>query len=74
MMIYIWKYESRIDKSGKVLTLEAADPNFVAAGKFTKFRDAYEFKSADHIVATSSMQSEDGQWITFMAGDVRRRK
>ena len=46
----------------------------MAAGKLTKFRDAYEFKSADQIISTSSMQTEDGQWITFMTGTMQRKK
>lgn len=43
-------------------------------GKLTKFRDVYEFKSKDHIVATSLMLGEDGQWIQFMIGHIRRKK
>ena len=74
MMNYLWKYEGTVDKSGKKITLEAEGPNFMAAGKLTKFRDAYEFKSADQIISTSSMQTEDGQWITFMTGTMQRKK
>ena len=44
------------------------------AGKMTKYRDAYEFKSDDVMIATSSMQGEDGKWITFMTGEAKRKK
>ena len=58
----------------KLLTFEAEGPNFLTGGKTTKFRDTYEFKSADHIEATSSMQGEDGKWVEFMKGQMTRKK
>lgn len=74
MMNHMWKYQGSVDATGKILTLEADGPNFMADGKLTKFRDTYEFKSADHIVATSSMLGEDGKWVTFMTGEIHRKK
>jgi hypothetical protein len=73
-MNHMWPYEGSVDDSGKILTLEADGPNFMADGETTKFRDAYEFKAKDHIVATSSMRTDDGKWVTFMTGHVRRAK
>jgi hypothetical protein len=69
---YMWKYEGVVDDSGKTLVLEAEGPNFMAGGKISRFRDAYTFKSKDHIIAKSSMQSADGSWVEVMTGSFRR--
>lgn len=74
MMSHMWKYEGAVDKSGKILTLGADGPNFMTPGKTTKYQDIYEFKSADHIIATSKMMGEDGKWVTIMTGNMKRKK
>lgn len=73
MVNYMWRYEGTVDKTGKILTLEAEGPNFMADGKLTKFQDVYEFKSADEIAIFSKMLGEDGKWITFMTGTAKRK-
>jgi len=60
------------DAVAQKLTLEAEGPNFMADGKLTRFRDAYEFRTPDHIIVTSSLLGEDGRWTTFMTGDAKR--
>lgn len=72
VMNHMWIYEGTVDETGKILTLEAEGPDFAEPGKLKKYRDAYEFKSADHIVATSSALGDDGKWVTFMTGQIRR--
>ncbi len=74
MTDFMWKYEGSVDKSGKILTLEAEGPNFASPGKLTKFQDIYEFKSADVIAITSKMLGDDGKWVTFMSGSANRKK
>src|SRR5690606_8412351 len=73
MFNHLWQYEGTVDELGRKLTLEAEGPNHMAAGKLTKFRDAYEFASDDRIIITASMQGEDGEWITFMTGEATRK-
>lgn len=74
MISHLWNYEGTLDKTGKILTLEAEGPNFMKAGQLAKFRDVYEFKSKDHLVTASLMQAEDGKWITFATGNAKRKK
>ncbi len=73
MMNHMWKYEGTLDDSGKKLSLLAEGPNMLKPGTTATYRDSYEFKSKDHIIATSEMKNEDGEWLTFMTGDLKRR-
>jgi hypothetical protein len=74
MMNHLWKYSGTVDEAGKTLTLDAEGPSFTGEDKLAKYRDAYEFKAKDHIVMTSSMQGEDGKWVTFMTGSLKRKE
>jgi hypothetical protein len=74
MFNHMWQYQGSVSEDGKTLTLEAEGPNFVQRGQMTKFRDVYEFKADDHIEARSQMQTADGEWVTFMVGQLKRQK
>ena len=73
MMPFMWQYEGNVDKSGKILTLEADGPSFSDPTKLTKYQDIYEFKSKDEIAITSTV-NVDGKWVTFMSGIAQRIK
>ena len=70
---YLWHYEGTVDDSGKKIVLEAEGPNMMDPGKMSKYRDAYEFKGDDVMIATSSIQGEDGKWTTFNTGEAKRK-
>lgn len=74
MINHMWHYEGTVDEAGKKLTLEAKGPSMSGDGKMMNYRDAYEFKDDDTIIATSSMQGEDGKWTVFMSGTAKKRK
>jgi len=74
VMNHLWKYEGSVDKSGKILTLEAEGPDFDNPGKTARYRDVYEFKSKDLIELSSQAQGPDGKWVNFMKGNARRKK
>ncbi len=74
MTDYLWTYEGKVDKAGKVLTLETQGPCPDAPGKVSRFREVLEVRSEDHKVFSSSMEGEDGKWTTIMTVDYRRTK
>ena len=74
MMSHMWIYEGTVDETGKILTLEAEGPNMMEPGKTAMFRDIYEFKSKDEIVATAQYQDAEGNWVTMMKGTSKRVK
>lgn len=73
MLNHMWKYEGSVDKTGKILSLEAEGPDFSDPKKTAKYKDTYEFKSKDHVEAISWMQDKEGKWVSFMTGQMRRK-
>jgi hypothetical protein len=72
MMGHLWVYDGELDETGKKLMLTAEGPNFMTGSGTAKYRDNYEFKSADLVAITSEALNEDGEWVTYMTGEMRR--
>lgn len=71
---HLWSYRGSLDTAKGILTLEAEGPASADESKTTRYRDVVELKSADQKVLTSSVQQEDGTWITFLRAEYRRKK
>jgi len=74
MMTHMWVYEGEVDAAEKALTLNTEGPSMAGDGKIAKYREVIEFKSKDHRVFTSHVQSEDGTWTQMMTAHYRRKK
>lgn len=70
---FLWKYEGSVEASGKVLTLETQGPSPLKDG-LVRFKEVTEFRTNDLRVFTSSMQGDDGKWITMVKAEYRRKK
>ncbi len=66
--------DGSMDEGGKALTMSCEMPNPLTGGKMTKFKDVIELKGKDHKTMTSSMQGEDGKWLTFGTVKYTRKK
>ena len=71
---HMWRYEGTVDESGKRLNLNATGPSMTGDGKMVNYRDSYEFKDKDTIIARSEMQDANKKWVMIMEGQAKRRK
>lgn len=74
MQTNMWIYEGTVSEDGKTISLLADGPGFADPAKTAKYKDAWEFKSKDHIVLTASVQGDDGKWTSFMTSNYKRKK
>ena len=73
MHTHLWTYRGELDAAGKVLTLDTEGPDFENPGKTARYRDAIESAGPDKRVLTSSVQSADGAWNSFLRAEYTRR-
>jgi hypothetical protein len=69
-----WEYEGEVDESGRKLTLETEGPSPLRAGETARFRETLELRDKNHKVFTSSMQDDEGRWVTMLTWNYRREK
>lgn len=71
---YIGKSEGTLDAAGTTLTLEGEIPHPYDNVRLIKVREVIELKSPDHKVVTTSLQGDDGNWLTLVTVNARREK
>ena len=71
---YLGKYEGSLDAAGKALTLEGMTPSPFDPSKLVPVREVIELKGPDQKVTTTSLKGDDGNWMTLVTVNARRKK
>ena len=74
MMTYLWIYDGALDRSERILTLNAEGPSMAGDGKMAKYQDIVEVKDEDHRTLSSQILMPDGTWTKIMTAHYRRRR
>ena len=69
-----WELGGSLEDGGKKLSLGSEGPDWQDASKMRKYRDVYEFKSANEISTVSQVLGDDGKWQTFMKGKMVKKE
>lgn len=67
-------YEGTLEDDGRVLIMETEGPCPMRPGEITEFRERTEFRTDDHRVITSSILDENGEWVTNVRIESRRKE
>lgn len=73
MMAHLWVYDGSFGDNENILNLDSEGPDFSTQGQMAKYRDAIEFKSADHRTLTAYVLGEDGTWSQMMTSNYYRK-
>jgi len=71
---HIGRYEGEMDAAGKTLTLVGEIPHPYDNVRMVKVREVIELKSPDQKVVTTSLQGDDGNWLTLVTVNAQRKK
>jgi hypothetical protein len=71
IMSYRWQFNGSLEAKGNELVIAASGPG--PNGGTTKFRERYQFNSADSITVVAQML-QDEKWVTFMTTQLTRKK
>lgn len=71
---HLGKYEGSLDLAGKTLTLEGETPSPFDPSKSVPVREVIEVKGPNQKVTTTFLKGEDGNWMTLVTVNARRKK
>ena len=74
MMTQQWLYEGKLDRSGKVLTLNTEGPHITDPSRTAKYRDVIVFKNRNRRELKSQMLGDNGKWQELMTARYTRKK
>jgi hypothetical protein len=70
-MSYQWRLHGSWEADRKELVISASGPG--PTGGICKFRERYQFKSADSITVVAEMSQKE-KWVTFMTTQLTRKE
>ncbi len=70
IMSYRWQFNGSLEPNGNELVVTASGPS--PAGGTTRFRERYQFNSADSITSVAEML-HDERWVTLMITELTRK-
>ena len=71
---HLWIYEGQLDEEKRVLTMNCEGPSMTDPRVMGQYRDQFELIGPDHKRMTSSYQDKDGEWVTIMVSEGKRKE
>ena len=71
---HLWIYKGTLNDAGDTLTLETEGPSMQALDKTARYKEVIQITGEDSRTFTSSIEYEEGQWMTMLTVDYRRKK
>lgn len=69
----LWVYTGTLNNDGDRLTLETEGPSLQDPGKTARYKEVIQITGEDRRTFSSSIESEDGTWITLVTIEYHRK-
>lgn len=71
---HLWVYKGTLNDAGDTLTLETEGPSMQDLNETARYKEVITIKGKGHRTFTSSIETEDGQWMKILEAEYRRKK